>query len=81
MMTTTSSKRIHVSLTMFVSHRSERLVISKRKLRYLHKGAKKTTLSVVVRASLHKETIYGKHLHPDGEHYFHIRKPLEFVST
>jgi CRISPR-associated endonuclease Csn1 len=66
---------------MFVSHRSERRVISKRKLRYLHKGAKKTTLSVAVRGSLHKETIYGKHLHPDGEHYFHIRKPLEFVST
>ena len=24
---------------------------------------------------------HRKHLHPDGEHYFHIRKPLEFVST
>ncbi|HED06445.1 MAG TPA: type II CRISPR RNA-guided endonuclease Cas9, partial [Ignavibacteria bacterium] len=34
-----------------------------------------------VRGALHKETVYGKHVDANGEEFYHVRKPLESITT
>src|SRR5699024_10543336 len=33
------------------------------------------------RGRLHRETVYGKHTGPDGEEYYHHRKPIDFIKN
>ena len=65
---------------ILVSHKKNNKVITVRQVYSKKNGRNHTNLGVSVRGQLHKETVFGK---PKGREdgVYHVRKPLESVTT
>ncbi len=65
---------------ILVSHKKNNKVITVRQVYSKKNGRNHTNLGVSVRGQLHKETVFGK---PKGKEdgVYHVRKPLESVTT
>lgn len=66
---------------LLVSHKKNRRVLTKRMHRTRKHGREHQNLGVAARGQLHKDTVYGPRTGPDGKTGYHIRKPLESIST
>lgn len=47
----------------------------------LFKNKKNDAICLSPKGKLHKDSFYGKHLGPDGNEAFHIRKPIKSLTT
>ncbi|MDW8075730.1 MAG: type II CRISPR RNA-guided endonuclease Cas9 [Bacteroidota bacterium] len=64
-----------------VHHRRNR-VLTKRTVTVTKNGKRLSFRSVAARGQLHQETFYGKHTDPEsGNQFYHVRKPLQDITT
>ena len=66
---------------ILVSHKKKKNVITKRYFKTEKNGETFKNLGVAARGQLHKETVFGKRSAPHSEEAFHIRKPIDSLST
>ena len=66
---------------VLVSHRKVNPVVTTRTFRTEKQGTEHKNLGVSARGQLHKETVFGKRQAPDSEVAFHVRKPIESLTT
>jgi len=79
-------KNFHTETTqavngILVSHKKSKKTITRR----LNKAKKDSqvyaNLGIAARGQLHKETIFGKRTNPNGEVAYHVRVPLESITS
>lgn len=67
---------------ILVSHRKVNSIVTNRQYRTKRKGEEFRNLGVAARGLLHKETVFGKRTAPySEEETFHVRKPIESLTT
>ncbi|WP_233900554.1 type II CRISPR RNA-guided endonuclease Cas9 [Tenacibaculum piscium] len=66
---------------ILVSHKKQKNLITIRTHKTKKNGVEYKNLGVSARGQLHKESVYGKRKAPDSSEAFHIRKPLESLTT
>lgn len=67
---------------ILVSHRQSNKLLTIRTHKTKKEGKVFHNKGIAARGQLHKETIYGKRRAPNNEHHaYHIRKPLESLTT
>ncbi|MCH8558028.1 MAG: type II CRISPR RNA-guided endonuclease Cas9 [Balneolia bacterium] len=66
---------------ILVSHQKRNRAVTKRRVRTRKNGRTFINDSMAVRGQLHKESVYGKRTSPEGVAAYHIRKPLESITT
>lgn len=73
-----AEKSIHGIL---VSYSQSNKVLTTRMVKTKKNGKVFVNKGISARGQLHKESVYGKRTIPDGVQSFHIRKPLENITT
>ncbi len=66
---------------ILVSHKKTNRVLTSRMTKTKKKDREYINLGLAARGQLHKESVYGKRMPPMAQEGFHIRKPLESIST
>ena len=66
---------------ILVSHKKLNNVITVRTHKTEKNGQVYRNIGVAARGQLHKETVFGKRIAPHGEEAFHVRKPIESLTT
>jgi len=67
---------------ILVSHKKINKIVTVRKHTTKKNGNLYKNIGVAARGQLHKETVFGKRKAPDcNENHFHIRKPIESLTT
>jgi len=66
---------------ILVSHKKTDNVLTHRISKVKKDGKEYENLGIAARGQLHKENVYGKRVSPDGVEAFHIRKPIENLTT
>lgn len=66
---------------ILVSHKKLNNIITVRTHKTEKNGQVYRNIGVAARGQLHKETVYGKRTAPHGEEAFHVRKPIESLTT
>jgi CRISPR-associated endonuclease Csn1 len=66
---------------ILVSHKKLNNIITVRTHKTEKNGQVHRNVGVAARGQLHKEFVFGKRTAPNGEEAFHIRKPLESLTT
>ncbi|MGB0879016.1 MAG: type II CRISPR RNA-guided endonuclease Cas9 [Polaribacter sp.] len=66
---------------ILVSHKKRKSLLTIRNHKTKKEGVTYTNLGVAARGQLHKESIYGKRNAATKDEAFHIRKPLESLTT
>lgn len=66
---------------ILVSHKKQKNILTVRTHKTKKNGVEHTNLGVAARGQLHKEFVYGKRTAPNSDTAFHIRKPLESLTT
>jgi len=66
---------------VLVSHKKLNKVVTLRTHKTKKNGIEYKNLGVAARGQLHKETIYGKRKAPNSEEAFHVRKPIDSLTT
>lgn len=66
---------------ILVSYCQTNKVLTVRRVKTKKEGKIFTNKGISVRGQLHMESIYGKRTTPDGVQSYHIRKPLENITT
>lgn len=66
---------------ILVSHRKLDNVLTARTKAVVKNGRTFKNLGVAARGQLHMETVYGKRTAPNSEEAYHVRKPIETLTT
>jgi len=66
---------------ILVSHKKLNTILTVRTHKTKKKGVVYKNVGVAARGQLHKETVFGKRTAPDGIEAYHVRKPIESLST
>jgi CRISPR-associated endonuclease Csn1 len=66
---------------ILVSHKKQNNIITVRTHKTEKNGQVYRNVGVAARGQLHKEFVFGKRTAPNSEEAFHIRKPLESLTT
>lgn len=66
---------------ILVSHKKEKKLLTVRKHTVIKNGQPYTNKGIAARGLLHKESVYGKRKAPGKEEAYHIRKPIESITT
>lgn len=66
---------------ILVSHKKQNNLLTVRTHKTKKKGKEYKNIGVAARGQLHKESVYGKRTAPNSNTAFHIRKPLEVLTT
>ena len=66
---------------ILVSHKKQNNIITVRTHKTEKNGKVYKNVGVAARGQLHKETVFGKRKAPFGEDAFHVRKPIESLTT
>lgn len=66
---------------ILVSHKKVSNVLTIRTHSTNKNGIVYKNIGVAARGQLHKETVYGKRIAPDGVEAYHVRKPVELLTT
>ncbi|CAM1333762.1 type II CRISPR RNA-guided endonuclease Cas9 [Tenacibaculum aestuariivivum] len=66
---------------ILVSHKKQKNLVTVRTHKTKKNGVEHKNIGVSARGQLHKESVYGKRTAPDSNEAFHIRKPLESLTT
>ncbi len=66
---------------ILVSHKKQKSILTVRTHTTKKNGTTYKNVGVAARGELHKEFVYGKRKAPFNEEAFHIRKPLENITT
>jgi len=66
---------------ILVSHKKSSNILTIRTHTTKKNGKNHTNKGIAARGQLHKETVYGKRIAPDGVEAYHVRKPLESLTT
>lgn len=66
---------------ILISHKRVSNTITIRYKTVEKNGKKHTNLGVAARGQLHKETVFGKRKAPFSEEAFHVRKPIDSLTT
>ncbi|MBI9041192.1 type II CRISPR RNA-guided endonuclease Cas9 [Lutibacter sp.] len=73
-----AEKAVH---SILVSHRKNSSLITVRKHTTKKDSGMYKNTGVAARGQLHKETVYGKRKAPFAEEAFHVRKPIDTITT
>ena len=66
---------------ILVSHKKSKSIVTIRTHKTKKNGKAYINKGIAARGQLHKETVYGKRTAPDGVEAFHVRKPIESLTT
>jgi len=66
---------------ILVSHKKKKNLLTVRTHKTKKNGVEHKNVGVAARGQLHKESVYGKREAPNSNTAFHIRKPLESLTT
>lgn len=66
---------------ILVSHKKQINLLTVRTHKTKKNGVEYKNVGVAARGQLHKESVYGKRAAPNSDTAFHIRKPLESLTT
>lgn len=66
---------------ILVSHKKSNRVLTLRSHKTKKNGAVYKNVGVAARGQLHKETVYGKRAAPNSIESFHVRKPIDSLTT
>jgi CRISPR-associated endonuclease Csn1 len=66
---------------ILVSHKKQKSLLTIRTHKTKKNGAEYKNLGVAARGQLHKESVYGLRQAPNSNKAFHLRKPLESLTT
>lgn len=66
---------------ILISHRRVNNILTIRNQKTEHNGSFHNNTGVAARGQLHKETVYGKRTAPKCEEAYHVRKPIESITT
>ena len=66
---------------LLVSHRQVKRLLTRRTTITKKNGREYTNTGLAARGALHKETAYGKRTIPQGSTAYHVRKPIESITT
>ncbi|OAD42863.1 type II CRISPR RNA-guided endonuclease Cas9 [Polaribacter atrinae] len=66
---------------ILVSHKKSKSLLTVRTHKTIKKGVEHKNIGVAARGQLHKESVYGLRKAPNSNKAFHIRKPLESLTT
>jgi|TARA_R110000823_G_scaffold116844_3_gene240029 CRISPR-associated endonuclease Csn1 len=66
---------------ILISHKKQNNIITVRTHKTEKNDKVHKNLGVAARGQLHKETVFGKRKAPFGEEAFHVRKPIESLTT
>lgn len=66
---------------ILVSHKKSNNILTVRTHKTKKNDVVYKNVGVAARGQLHKETVFGKRTAPDGVEAYHIRKPIESLST
>lgn len=64
-----------------VSHKRNKNLLTVRNHKVKKNGVEHINLGVAARGQLHKETVFGQRKAPFSEEAFHVRKPIESLTT
>lgn len=67
--------------TILVSHKKSKSILTVRTHATKKNGLIHKNFGVAARGQLHKETVFGKRQAPNSEKAFHIRKPIDNLTT
>jgi CRISPR-associated endonuclease Csn1 len=66
---------------ILVSHKKHKNLLTVRKHKTKKEGVSYTNTGIAARGQLHKETVFGKRKAPNKTEAYHIRKPIESLTT
>ncbi|WP_298157476.1 type II CRISPR RNA-guided endonuclease Cas9 [Flavobacterium sp.] len=66
---------------ILISHKRLKSIITTRSHKTEKNGKEHTNIGIAARCQLHKETVFGKRTAPFSETAFHIRKPIDNLTT
>ena len=66
---------------ILVSHKKQKNLLTVRTHKTKKNGIEYKNVGVAARGQLHKESVYGKRKAPNSDTAFHVRKPLESLTT
>jgi len=66
---------------ILVSHKKDKSILTVRMQSATKNGKKYRNLGVAARGQLHKEFVYGRRKAPNSQEAFHIRKPIDSITT
>ncbi|MDO5978579.1 type II CRISPR RNA-guided endonuclease Cas9 [Flavivirga spongiicola] len=66
---------------ILVSHKRQNNLVTKRTHRTEKNGKTYKNVGIAARGQLHKETVFGKRQAPHAEPAFHVRKPIDNLTT
>lgn len=66
---------------ILVSHKKTKSVLTVRTHNTKKNGVSHKNIGVAARGQLHKETVFGKRQAPHSEEAFHVRKPIDSLTT
>ncbi|MFC5195905.1 type II CRISPR RNA-guided endonuclease Cas9 [Bizionia hallyeonensis] len=66
---------------ILVSHKKSKSILTVRTHTTHKNGEKHKNIGVAARGQLHKETVFGKRQAPNSEEAFHVRKPIDSITT
>lgn len=66
---------------ILISHKKQKKLLSVRTHKTIKKGVEYKNIGIAARGQLHNESVYGLRLSPQSNKAFHIRKPLESLTT
>ncbi|MCB0456825.1 MAG: type II CRISPR RNA-guided endonuclease Cas9 [Flavobacteriaceae bacterium] len=66
---------------ILVSHKKVTSIVTVRTHKTEKNGKEYKNFGVAARGQLHKETVYGKRKAPFGDEAFHVRKPIDILTT
>ncbi len=66
---------------ILVSHKKSHNILTVRNSKTKKGGVEYSNIGVAARGQLHKETVFGKRQSPNSEAAYHVRKPIESLTT
>jgi CRISPR-associated endonuclease Csn1 len=66
---------------ILVSHKKQKSILTIRTHTIKKNGKTHKNIGVAARGQLHKETVFGKRKSPNSDEAFHVRKPIDSLST
>jgi CRISPR-associated endonuclease Csn1 len=67
--------------SILVSHKKDRRVLTITNVKTKKSGVQHTNKGIAARGALHKETVYGKRQAPNADEAYHVRKPIDSLTT
>ncbi len=66
---------------VLISHKKTNNILTIRTNKVKKNGVEFKNIGVAARGQLHKETVFGKRKSPNNEEAYHVRKPIESLTT